>query len=160
MAPMRRLAVGIVLAAASAWTVRSVRAEDRQLLVISGLSVVAEKPVCLVRLTNISPNAADIFSVHYTVRSTGSGVALSRPAAGIGAQLGPGKTLELNLGEVVAAYRRTFGVGPYTGPVQFIAYGEDGAFREFAPDTIHVSVEQTEGKVVRDAAIEWLTQPQ
>jgi hypothetical protein len=110
-----------------------------------------------VRLTNTSPNAADVFSVHYTIRDAAGGVALSQTGAGLGAQLAPGKTLELDLGRIVANYRATFEVGPYTGPVRFDAFGDDGIFTEFAPDTIHVEVEQREGAVVRDAAVDWLT---
>lgn len=160
---MRKLVVGLLLlgsAAVLAFTLRPARAQTPLLLTISGLEIAGAKPVCLVRLTNTSPHAADVFSVHYTVRDTSQGFALSQPAAGQGAQLAPGKTLELDLGKIVAGYRAGFDVGPFTGPVQFVAFGEDGFFREFAPDTIHVEVEQTEGAVVRDAAVQWFVQSQ
>ncbi len=143
-------------AAAGAWlAVRPSRAQTQATLYVSGLAIKAAKPVCIVRLTNVSPDAADVFLVHYTVRDTSAGIPLSAPGAGTGAPLLPGHTLELNLGNIVALYRAGFEVGPYTGPVQFVAYGEGGFSHEFGPGTIHVEVRQTEGAAIHDAAIQW-----
>jgi hypothetical protein len=149
----------VVLAALVSWAwlaARPSRAQTSSVLHVSGMALAGSKPVAIVRLTNASPNPADIFSVHYTVRDVSAGIPLSHPGAGIGAELRPGRSIELDLGKIVTQYRAGVDVGPFTGPIQFVAYGEGGSLREFGPDTIHVEVRQVEGSAVRDAAVEWL----
>jgi len=159
---MRLLAFSLVLAAVAAVlaaTLSTVHADDAQFLNISGLRVAANKPVSIVRLTNASPNAADVFYVHYTVHDAATGVAVSRPGAGDGAQLRPGRTLELNLGAVITQYRLANDVtSTYSGAVQFTAYGEGGVFKAFNSGVIHVEVEQHEGGAIHDGAVQWLSQ--
>jgi hypothetical protein len=161
MPAVRLLPSALVLAAlagALAWFLGPARGATETLVYVSGLKVEGEKPVCFVRLTNTSPNAADIFLVHYTIRETSRGIAISEPGAGIGAQLVPGKSLTIDLGKVVTAYRRAHEVGPYTGTVQFVAFAEGGAFRTFSPDTIHVESTQIEGASTRDGVVQWFNQ--
>lgn len=148
----------VVAAVAASWTLRPARAQTQRLLVISGMSILKDKPVARVRFTNTSPDLADVFSIHYTIRDTSAGIALSEPAAGDGAQLIPGHVLELDLGRIVAQYRASLGGGPYTGTVQLVAFAEGGFTREFGPDTIHVEAVQTEGAAVYDGVVAWITQ--
>ena len=161
MAAVRLLPSALVLAlgaGALAWFLGPAHGATETLLYVSGLKIEGDKPVAFVRLTNTSPNAADIFLVHYTIRETSKGISISEPGAGIGAQLVPGRTLTLDLGKVVTAYRRAHEVGPYTGTVQFVAFAEGGAFRTFSPDTIHVETSQIEGGATRDAVAQWFNQ--
>lgn len=155
---MRLLPAALALAAvtvALAWLLGPARGATETLLYVSGLRIEGDKPVSIVRLTNTSPNAADAFVVHYTIRETSRGFPVSEPGAGIGAQLLPGRTLTIDLGKVVTAYRRAHEVGPYTGEVQFVAFADAAPFRTFSPDTIHVEATQVEGAAKRDAVVQW-----
>ncbi len=159
---MRFLAVVaavLTLAAVLFATFRPVHADAAKLLYVSGLRVAAGKPVCIVRLTNTSPDAADVFYVHYTIHDAATGTGVSAYGAGAGAQLSPGKTLQLDLGAIITQYRLSMDVtSTYSGAVQFTAYGEGGFFRSFGPDVIHVEVEQHEGAAIHDGAVQWLSQ--
>ena len=151
------VALSAIAALVAASQVVPARAQSAQILYVSGLRIDGSKPIAKVRLTNTSPNAADAFNVHYTIRETGAGIALSEVGAGLGAQLLPGHSLELDLGKIVALWRAAHDVGPYKGDVQFIAVAEGGYFREFGPDTIHVAATQVEGRALRDAVEHWVT---
>ncbi len=158
---MRTLAalLAVIALAVALWpTPRPVRADGGTVLYVSGMRIAAAKPIAFVRLTNTSPNAADVFSVHYTIRDTLSGASLSTPGAGLGAQLAPGHVLELDLGKIVALYRQSLEASTFTGPVEFVAFGEGGAFRSFASDTIQVETEQHEGAAVHEGVAQWFSQ--
>src|SRR5262249_51050366 len=79
---VRVVAAAVALGGALAWSLRPVRAQGSNVLYVSGMRIDGAKPVAKVRLTNTSPNAADVFSVHYTVRDTSAGIALSEAGAG------------------------------------------------------------------------------
>jgi hypothetical protein len=164
MKPMRLIALAVVaalltLAAILFATSGPVHADAAQSLYISGLRVAADKPVSIVRLTNTSPDAADVFYVHYTIHDAASGAAVSRLAAGDGAQLRAGRTLELDLGAIIAQYRQSLDVtSTYSGAVQLTAYGEGGYYHSFGSGVIHVEVEQHEGAAIHDGAVQWLSQ--
>jgi hypothetical protein len=146
--------VGVLVA-----TLRPVRADAAQALYISGLRVAAKQRVSIVRLTNASPDAPDVFYVHYTIKDAATGLPVSRPGAGDGAELRPGRTLELDLGAIITQYRLSLGVeSTYSNPVQFTAYGEGGYFHSFGSGVIHVEVEQHEGAAIHDGAVQWLNQ--
>jgi hypothetical protein len=159
---MRFLAVVaavLTLAAVLFATFRPVHADASKLLYVSGLRVAANKPVCIVRLTNTSPDAADVFYVHYTIHDAVAGAPVSASGAGLGAQLSPGKTVQLDLGAIITQYRLSLDVtSTYSGAVQFTAYGDGGFYRSFGPDVIHVEVEQHEGAAIHDGAVQWLSQ--
>jgi hypothetical protein len=152
------LAAACVAAGAAAWSLRPARAEDSKVLYVSGMRIAGDKPIAKVRLTNTSPNAADVFTVHYTVRDPSAGIALSEAGAGLGAQLLPGHVLEIDLGKVVSIWRTAHEVGPYAGPIQFVAYGEGGFTLAFGPDTVHVEATQQEGAAVYEGVAQWLVQ--
>lgn len=161
MPRVRLLPAALALAASAgalAWFLGPARGATESLVYVSGMKIEGDKPVAFVRLTNTSPNAADIFLVHYEIHETSRGILLSAPGAGIGAQLVPGHTLTIDLGKVVTAYRKAHEVGPYTGTVHFQAVAEGGAFRTFSPDTIHVESTQIEGAATRDAVVQWFNQ--
>jgi hypothetical protein len=146
------------LAVAALWSLRPARAQTPRLLAISGMRIVRDKPIARVRITNVSPDAADVFFLHYTIRDTSAGIALSEPGAGDGAQLIPGRAIELDLGKIVTNFRASREVGPYTGTVQFVAFAEGGFTHEFGPEIIHVEAVQTEGAAIYDGVVAWLTQ--
>jgi len=134
---------------------RSEAQESSSTLWVSGMRVGGGSRA-VVRLRNVAPASSGRFFVHYTVRGTSSGVPLSLPAAGAtGVSLLAGRTLELDLGEIVNLYRKSQGYGSFAGPVQFVAYGEGGTDADFGPDTIVVDAAQTEGAARFQAAVEW-----
>jgi hypothetical protein len=95
-------------------------------------------------------------SVHYTVQGPATGSAMSTPGAGSsGASLRPGRTLELDLGLIVNNYRKSLGLGTYTGPIEFVASAEGGIVRKFGPDTVTVDASQTQGSTTFQALVEW-----
>jgi hypothetical protein len=123
---------------------------------VSGLRVDGTRARAVVRLTNASPNLADVFALHYTIQAGHAGEPLSLPGAGFsGAPLAAGKTLEIDLGEVVTAYRASFGLTPYRGTVRFVAWAEDGAYSAFGPETVHVTAVMSEGKARFEPLVEW-----
>lgn len=154
------LALLLVLGAAAAAVVAArpaARAQEAPwTLYVSGLRI-GGKSRAVVRVRNTSGRSLDFYALHYTVRDV-DGVALSRVGAGpSGAALRAGHTLDLDLGEIVDRYRAEFGVGPFSGPVQFVAYSEDGpaATRPFGPDVVQVEAVQTEGRATYTAVVEW-----
>jgi hypothetical protein len=160
----RALALTMVLAAAAgaaAWFVLGpARAQDAVspagTLYVSGLHIGGKSARAVVRLVNTSTHLSDQYRVRYTVQATGAGEALSLPGAGPdGAVLGAGRVLELDLGAIVNRYRATIGVGPYSGPVRFVAFGDRGAYSNFGPATVHASVVQTEGAARFEPLVEW-----
>ena len=129
------------------------RAADSTTLYISGLDIGPGRKA-IVRLHNTSTHASDVFSVNYTVRDPSIGHPLSQ--LGIGAQLRPGDTLELDLGAIVDAYRATLEVSGWDGPVQFVAFGEGGNFAEFNAETVQVEALQTIKRAKFAAHVEWV----
>ena len=130
--------------------------DPTRILYVSGLEIDGSRPTAIVRLTNGSDHASDTMSVHYTIRGPAAGAPMSLPGAGpIGASLRPGRTLELDLGAIVTAYRKSLGLGPYTGPVQFVASAEGGIFRKFGPDVVAVDATQISGRARYQALVEW-----
>lgn len=122
---------------------------------VSGLRIDGKKSRVIVRFTNTSPNLADTYKVHYTVEAP-DGNPLTLLGAGIdGAPLVGRRSLELDLGAIVADYRRSVGVGPYAGPVRLVVSGEPGAYTMFGPETVHVAVVQTEGAARFEPLVEW-----
>jgi hypothetical protein len=162
MPAMRLFAAAVAVAALAAVlvaTLRPVHADAAQALYISGLKVAGDKPVSIVRLTNTSTYAADVFHVHYTIHDAAGGVAVSSPGAGDGAELRAGHTLELDLGAIITQYRLSYDITtPYSGDVQFTAYGDAGYFSSFNSGVIHVEVEQHDGAAIHDAAVQWFSQ--
>lgn len=130
--------------------------EVTPLLYISGMRIDGEKPVAIVRLTNVSENSSDIMSFHYTIRGPDSGAPMSTPGAGsTGVALRPGRTVELDLGKIATGYRRSLGLGPYKGPVQFVATASGGLVRKFGKDTVQVDAQQTQGSAKYQVNVEW-----
>lgn len=152
-------AAGGAVAAGAAFLAgtRDARAQEvTPLLYISGMRIDGEKPVAIVRLTNTSENSSDIMSFHYTIRGPDSGAPMSTPGAGsTGVALRPGRTVELDLGKIATGYRRSLGLGPYTGPVQFVATASGGLVRKFGKDTVQVDAQQTLGSTKYQANVEW-----
>lgn len=129
--------------------------ESPAILFVSGMRVGGTSQA-IVRLRNVAPASSVRFFVHYTIQGTTSGTPLSLPGGGpTGASLLAGRTLELDLGEIVDAYRKSLGYGPFVGPVQFVAFGEGGTGADFGADTIVVDAAQTEGAARFQAAVEW-----
>ena len=159
---MRKLVLtvaAVALVAGLVATLRPVKADLAHSLLVSGMKVAGKRRIAIVRLTNTSPDAADVFYVHYTIRDGLTGAAVSLPGAGLGAQLSPGKTVELDLGAIVTQYRLSNDVtSTYSGDVQFVAFGEGGFYRSFGPGVVHVEVEQHEGRAIHDAAVQWVSQ--
>jgi len=146
--------VALLLVAGGAGT-RTAGAQDRvKTLVVSGLQIgVAKSPHAWVRIRNCTKTES--FTVHYTVQSV-DGEPLSAPGAGpSGVVLFAGRTLDLDLGAVVAQYRAQFEAGPFTGPARLVAYGEGGIFETFGPETIHVSAHQVEAPAKFEPMVEW-----
>ena len=157
---MRFLVAGLALAAFAAAATRfvPVRGAAPMLLYVSGMRIDGVKPVAHVRLTNTSTAPSDVYSVHYTIRETGAGIPISDPGAGLGAQLLPGRTLDLDLGAIVTQYRAARGAGPYSGTVQFVAFAEGGLAHDFGPQVIHVECTQSEGAALYDGVAQWTSQ--
>lgn len=123
---------------------------------VTGIRIDGTRANAVVRLTNTSPNLADVFAVHYTIQAGHAAEPLSLPGAGAGgAPLAAGKTLEVDVGAVVTAYRRSFGLGPYRGTVRFVAWAEDGAYLPFGPQTVHATAVMREGKARFEPLVEW-----
>lgn len=123
-------------------------------LFISGMSIGPGRKA-VVRIYNSSENFGDTVRVHYTIRETFSGGAISLPIAGDGAPVNGGRMLELDLGKIVAARRKQLGLGPFVGPVQFVAFGEGGVERHFTRDVIVVEARQSIGQATFDAPVQW-----
>jgi hypothetical protein len=153
------ISAGAAAAAAAAFLAPSPDARAQEvtpLLYISGMRIDGEKPVAILRLTNTSENPSDIMSFQYTIRGPDSGAPMSTPGGGpTGVALRPGRTVELDLGKIATGYRRSLGLGPYTGPVQFVATASGGLVRKFGPGTVHVDAQQTHGKAKYQASVEW-----
>lgn len=153
--PLLALALALLALLGSAACSPGEAQEAPATLYVSGMRI-GGRSRAVVRLRNCAPSSSGLFYVHYTVRATEAGQALSLPAAGPqGAALIAGRTLELDLGAIVNAYRKSLGVGPYEGTVQFVAYGEGGTNADFGPDTVHVDASQAEGAARFQAAVEW-----
>ncbi len=130
-------------------------AATSETLYVSGLEI-GKGRRALVRLRNVAASGGDVYSVHYTVRDPAGGVPISLPGAGDGARLAPGETLQLDLGPLVDAYRAERGLGPYEGPVQFVAFGTAGAIEAFGRETIVPEGIQSIGKATYEVAAEWV----
>lgn len=145
------LAVGV-----GVWALRPARAQEAvKTLWITGLRIDGARARALVRLTNTGSSGLDVHAVHYTVQATNGGEPLSAVAAGpTGAFLGAGDTLDLDLGAIVTAYRKSLGVPGFSGPVRFVAFA-DSPGRPFGPDAIQVSAVQTAGTTRWEPLVEW-----
>jgi hypothetical protein len=129
--------------------------EAQKTLWVTGLKIDGKKARSVVRLVNTSEDGQDLFAVHYTVQAADAGEPLSLVAAGpTGAILGRGRTLELDLGDIVTKYRASLGFGPFSGQVRFVAYA-DASGRPFGPDVVQVSAVQTERAAAYEPLIEW-----
>jgi hypothetical protein len=125
-------------------------------LIVSGMRIDGARAKARIRLRNTSPNVGDVMFLRYTVRGPDAGAPLSLPGAGdVGLPLPAGQVVEIDLDAAVQSYRRSLGLGPYAGPVQFVSFGYGGVTRSFGPDTVVVDAQQTEGKAVFDAVVEW-----
>lgn len=135
---------------------RPARAQDAAAtLWITGLRIDGARARALVRLTNTATAGLDVHAVHYTVQATIGGEPLSAVAAGAsGAFLGPGETLDLDLGLIVTQYRKSLGVPAFSGPVRFVAFAYSPG-KPFGPDVIQVSAVQTEGTTRYEPLVEW-----
>lgn len=158
MRPASLLALlAAVATAAALWFARPapVRAAETATLHVTGLDV-GPRERAVVRLYNSSRQA---FAVHYTVFALDtlyeSPVALSLPGAGVGAQLLPGDTLELDLGEIVTAYRAQQGASAWDAPIRFVAFGTTSGAERFGPETILAEALQTEGGATYRPAVTW-----
>ncbi len=161
--PNRLLAAGLALAALAGgaatllpgvWPAKARAQDPTHTLYISGLHV-GKKFKAIVRLTNISPDGADAYTVNYRVRDAATATLISRP--GLAAELRSGRTLELDLGVIVTAYRDELEINPkFTAPVQFLAVGEGGFFRPFSPETVAVEAFQTDGKATYAVNVKWV----
>lgn len=155
-----RTAVSLLLVAAALgagiWALVPARAQEAAAtLWITGLRIDGTRARALIRLTNTGKAGIDVHSVHYTVQATNAGEPLSAVAAGpSGAFLGSGDTLDLDLGAIVTAYRKSLGVPGFSGPVRFVAFA-DSAGQPFGPDVIQVSAVQTEGTLRYEPLVEW-----
>lgn len=153
--PAALTAAAVAAGGAAAWLASPARAQAvGESLYISGMTI-GPGAKAVVRLYNSSENFGDTIRVHYTVRETASGGAISLPIAGDGAPVNGGRMLELDLGAIVAARRKELGLKPFRGPVQFVAFGEGGVERHFTRDVIVVEARQTLGKAVFDAPVHW-----
>ena len=161
--PMRRVRLFFVAAAllvvattGAALTVRALGDGPAPSTVwVTGMRIDGKNATAHVRITNVSGDATNFFSVHYTVQAPGGGEPLSLLAAGPnGATLLNGRTLELDLGEIVTKYRASFGSPAYRGPVRLVAYATSTGV-PFGPDTVQVSVVQKEGAAMFDPLVEW-----
>jgi lipid-binding SYLF domain-containing protein len=151
------LAAGLVLAGSvGAAVLRSADAQETHAtLWVTGLRIDGAKARAVVRLTNTSNDGHDLFAVHYTIQAGNAGEPLSQLAAGpTGAVLGKGRTLDLDLGDIVTKYRASLGIGPYAGFVRLVAYA-DSSGRPFGRDVVQVSATQSERNVVYEPSIEW-----
>ena len=146
----------VVATAGAALTVRALGdAPAPSTVWITGMRIDGNKTTARVRITNVSGDATNFFSVHYTVQAPGGGEPLSRLAAGPdGATLLNGRTVELDLGEIVTAYRASFGAPAYRGPVRLVAYATSTGV-PFGPDTVQVTAVQKEGAAMFDPLVEW-----
>ena len=161
---MRNAIVLMLLAAAAAAgalvVVRpdAARAEGTATLHVTGLDI-GRGESAIVRLHNTSTHS-DSFSVHYTVYAHDTlfdnPVALSLPGAGNGAILRAGDTIELDLGEIVAAYRLQQGAGAWDAPLRFVAFGTGGNTERFGPETIVAEALQSRGGATYPANVTWV----
>jgi len=147
---------GLVAGSRGPALLRSADAQEvRASLWVTGLEIDGTKARAIVRLTNTSEDGRDLFAVHYTIQAGNAGEPLSRLAAGpTGAVLGKGRTLELDVGDIVTKYRASLGISPYAGSVRFVAYA-DSSGRAFGPDVVHVSALQTRRAATWEPSIEW-----
>lgn len=153
-APVVALVVGSLAAALLPGCTRSEAQEENAALFISGMRIGGGSRA-VVRLRNVAPGST-VYFVHYTIRATDAGQPLSLPAAGPqGAPLIAGDTLELDLGGIVNAYRRSLGAGSYSGTVQFVAFAEGGGGHPFGPETVAVDATQAEGSARFQANVAW-----
>lgn len=156
--------LAVLAAATAAAALVAVRSEPAEAAGIATLHVtgldIGKKESAIVRLHNTSTHASDVFSVHYTVFAHDTlfdnPVALSLPGAGNGAQLRAGDTLELDLGEIVAAYRARQGAGTWDAPIRFVAFGTGGNFERFGPETIVAEALQTRRGATYQANVHWV----
>ncbi len=154
-----RFLIALVVVAVAAVTAGllapAARAQGQLSLFVSGLRLNGSKPVALLRVRNVSPNAGDTYRFHYTVYS-GSGLyPQSQVDAGPGVPVDPGQTVEFDLAAIVTQYRAARELGPYRGPIQVIARGEGGFTRPFDPSTFQVEALQVEGRARFPAVVEW-----
>jgi hypothetical protein len=153
--PLAAALAAVVAVAAAVVPRGATRAQEAASTVyVSGLRV-GPGARAFVRVRNVAPSSSVRFLVRYTVRAASAGQALSEPGAGSGSAVLVGRTLELELGPIVDAYRRTLDLGPYAGPVQFVAYAETAFGTPFSPQSVVVEADQTEGGSRSEAVVEW-----
>ena len=165
---MRALALAAVAAAALGAAVAvCVRPADAltgpAVLYISGLHVDGNKSTALITLTNTSNSTSDFYAVTYAVLHE-DGHAAAPPTEVFNALL-RGRSVTIDLGPRIAAFRESQGVGPFRGPVQVVIRGTSCADtgtcpvgvvpQPFGPEVIHVDARQAEGSVDYDAAYMW-----
>ncbi len=147
-------ALTILLAGGTALLVRgTAKADGDVTLYVSGFDIGPKKTASL-RLTNVSPSVADVYSIQLTVREIDQGIVIRRPV-GDGARLFRGQTLELEIGDVVDQFRAGFELSGWDGAVQVVAFGTGGVLNDFGPDTVLVEAVQTEGKASYGVVVEW-----
>lgn len=132
-------------------------------LYVSGLHIDGTKTTALITLTNTSSSTADFYSVTFALFHEDGHAAA--PPTEVLTTLLRGRSITIDVGARVAAYRATQGVGPFTGPIQVVVLGstcaDSGTCPEgfvpqpFGPAVIQVDTRQTEGSVTYDAAYTW-----
>jgi len=132
-------------------------------LYISGLHVDGDKPSALITLTNTSSATADFYTLTYAALHE-DGSAAAPPTEVFNALL-RGRSVTIDLGARISAFRESQGVGPFHGPVQVIVRGtscsDTGTCpvgvvpQPFGPGVIQVETRQTEGSASYDAAWTW-----
>lgn len=168
MPPVRTVLFATIAAAALgsavAFTVRPARAlPGPSVLYVSGMHVDGDKPGATVTLTNTSTASVDFYTI--TVALLHADGRAAAPPAEFRDPLIRRHSLEIDVGSLVAAYRRTQQVSPFKGPIQVIVRGTsctDTATcpvgvepQPFGPGVIQVDARQTEGSVSYDAVWSW-----
>jgi len=132
------LALAALAAAVAGLRLGPAEAQAEVTVYVSGLNV-GRNRLAVVRLHNLSPNAADQFDVRIVVRNPANGVPINPSSTPT--QLFAGRTIDVNISSIVAA------VSPkYEGPIEVLCVGSGGFFVGFGPESVAVEGNQKAGK--------------
>jgi hypothetical protein len=132
-------------------------------LYVSGLHIDGDKPTALIDLSNRSDSSDDFYALSVLFFHADGHRAADQ--LDIASPLTSGKSITINVGGIVSAYRASHEIAPFKGPVQVVIYGytctdlgtcqSAAVARPFGPEVIHVAAVQTEGKVTYDGVVQW-----
>jgi hypothetical protein len=132
-------------------------------LYVSGLRVDGDKPTAFIDISNRSDSPDDYYAISVLFFHADGHRAADQ--LDIASPLTSGKSITINVGGIVSAYRASNEIAPFKGPVQVVIYGytctdlgtcqSAAVARPFGPEVIYASAVQTEGRVTYDGVVQW-----